>query len=275
MKQFGYVNGQMVKISEPQVKLNDLALLRGYAVFDFVKVIKGKPLFWPEHLARFRRSAKRLGLAIPKTDAQITLAAKSLIKKNNFTAGSLRLILTGGETADGLTPSGKTVFAILAEDSYTLPEPVFKTGGKLITVDYERLFPSAKTTNYLLAVSLLKKKLKAGAIEILYVKDNHVFEASTSNFFLVFGNKIVTPKDGVLPGITRAKVIGLAKKLGYKVEERKIKVNEIKRASEAFLTATNKDVAPIINIDGQKIGNGKVGEVTKSLLKKYRKLINS
>ncbi|MDO8183938.1 MAG: aminotransferase class IV [bacterium] len=273
MKNFCYVDGKFTSLNKPQIKLNDLGLLRGYAMFDFIKVVNGQPLFWPEHLARFRRSATRLSLVASRTDKQIGEIVNKLLLKNKVKEGSVRLVLSGGLTHDGIMPNGKAIFSVLIEDSYSLPAKVFKFGGKLITVDYERIFPEAKTTNYLLVVSLQNKKFKAGAVEILYHNKGKVLEASTSNFFLVLGNKLVTPKAGVLPGITREKVIKLAKQAGYKVEERELKLSDLKKATEAFITATNKDVCPIIKIDRQIIGNGKVGEVTKDLLSKYRKLL--
>lgn len=276
MQKWCYINGQIVKSAKPQIKLTDLGLLRGYAVFDFIKVIKGEPLFWPEHLTRFRRSAKLLGLTVKASDADLTKVAKQLLVKNNLNKkdASLRLIMTGGESVNGMTVGGKNTLAILVEESYNLPEKVFKTGGKLITVDYARYFPQAKTTSYLLAVQLQPQKIKASAVEILYVKEDKILEASTSNFFIVKNKTLITAKAGVLPGITREAVIKLAKKSGYKVEERELKFNELKTADEAFITATNKDVCPIVKIDNLKIGNGKVGEVTKELLTKYRELIS-
>lgn len=275
MKKWCYINGKIVKSAKPQIKLTDLGLLRGYAVFDFIKVIKGEPLFWREHLARFRRSAKLLGLTVKASDADLTKVAKQLLVKNKLSKsdGSLRLIMTGGESSNGMMPSGKSTLAILVEASYNLPEKVFKTGGKLITVDYARSFPQAKTTNYLLAVSLQGKKVRSGAVEILYLDQDKILEASTSNFFLVKNKTLITPKAGVLPGITRGVVIKLAKQSGYKVEERGVKVSELKAADEAFITATNKDVCPIIKIDQLTIGSGQVGEITKELLVKYRELI--
>lgn len=275
MREWCYVNGKIVKSTKPQIKLTDLGLLRGYAVFDFIKVIKGESLFWREHLARFRRSAKLLGLTIKASDADLTKVAKQLLVKNKLSKsdGSLRLIMTGGESNNGMMPNGKSTLAILVEESYNLPEKVFKTGGKLMTVDYCRSFPQAKTTNYLLAVSLQGKKVRSGAVEILYLDQSKILEASTSNFFLVKNKTLITPKADVLPGITRGVVIKLAKQAGYKVEEREVKVSELKTADEAFITATNKDVCPIVKVDNFKIGKGQAGEITRELLVKYREFI--
>ena len=82
MKKYCYANGRVSDINKPQIKLNDLSVLRGYAIFDFIKVSEGVPLWWREHLARFRRSAKTIGLAVPLSDAKLTAIARQLLKKN-------------------------------------------------------------------------------------------------------------------------------------------------------------------------------------------------
>src|SRR3989344_995231 len=92
MHKYCYVDGWFTILNKPQIKLNDLSLLRGYAVFDFVKIIKGRPLFWPEHLARFRHSAKLLGLTFKFSDQNITTIVNKLLVKNKVKNGSVRLI---------------------------------------------------------------------------------------------------------------------------------------------------------------------------------------
>ncbi|OHA56760.1 MAG: hypothetical protein A2114_01690 [Candidatus Vogelbacteria bacterium GWA1_51_14] len=270
MHKYCYANGRVSDINKPQIKLNDLGVLRGYGVFDFVKVSEGAPLWWREHLARFRRSAKTIGLAVPLSDAKLTAIARQLLKKNKVKEGSLRLVLTGGETRDGITPGGRPNLAILVEDTYALPAKVFKQGGKLITTDYQRLFPEAKSTNYLLAVKLQARKRAAGAMEILYVSGGKVLEASTSNLFYIKDGALRTPASGVLPGITRQMAIKLARKLGHPVTERDVLLTELKNADEVFITATNKDIAPVVRVDDMVIGDGAPGPVTLKLLEAYR-----
>ena len=122
-----YVDGKFTNIKKPQIKLNDLGLLRGYAVFDFIKVVNGQPLFWPEHLARFRHSATRLGLVAAKTDKQINKIVNKLLIKNRVKEGSARLVLTGGVADDGITLKNKAIFAVLIEDSYNLSKKFLNT----------------------------------------------------------------------------------------------------------------------------------------------------
>lgn len=270
MRKYCYASGRVSDINKPQIKLNDLSVLRGYGVFDFVKVSEGVPLWWREHLARLRRSAKQVGLAVPLSDTKLTSIARQLLKKNKVKEGSLRLVLTGGETKDGINLSAKPNLAILVEDAYALPAKIFKQGGKLMTTEYQRLYPEAKTTNYLLAVKIQAKKRQAGAMEILYVSGGKVLEASTSNIFYIKDGALRTPSSGVLSGITRQMAIKLARKLGHPVTERDVLLTELKSADEIFITATNKDIAPVVRVDDMVIGEGAPGPVTLKLLEAYR-----
>jgi branched-chain amino acid aminotransferase len=155
-----------------------------------------------------------------------------------------------------------------------LPLEVYRRGGKLITCQYQRPCPGIKTTNYLLAMTLQAAKRRAGAIEILYTDRGWVLEASTSNFGAFFGDVLVAPKENVLVGITRATVLRLAKPF-FRVSERNLKLSELARADEAFIMATNKNVAPIVSIDGKSIGRGRVGERTQKLMALFAEFMKS
>lgn len=259
-------------LKDAGLPLNDLGILRAYGVFDFLKTVNGRPFLWSEHWRRFQNSAKFLGLVVPALESQTLTAVKKLMQKNRRRDAGIRLLLTGGPTPDGLTivrPS----FGVLIEELHNYPPKVFKQGAKLITTEFQRPAPQAKTTNYLNVVRLQKYKKRRGAIEILYVSQGKVLECSTSNFFIVKNNVLITPKDDILIGTVRNLVIKLAKQQGIKVEERDASVSELKTADEAFLTATSKDIIPIVRIDNFKINSGKVGEITKKLMQVYNDFV--
>ena len=252
--------------------VNDLGVLRGYGVFDFLKTVNGKLFLWKEHWQRFQNSAKSLGLKVPVGEPEVKKIIANLFKKNKCTDASIRLLLTGGPTEDGMTVT-KPVFSILIEDLYFYPKKYFQTGARVITHEYLRLVPGSKTTNYITAVRLQKDKHKAKAVEILYTHQGRVLECATSNFFIVKEGKIITPKLDILYGTTRNVIMTLAKKAGYEVEEREMKIEELYTADEAFLTATNKDIMPIVVVDSQKINQGGVGPVTHELQKHFAEFV--
>ena len=278
--------------------INDVGWLRGYGVFDFMRTYIGQIFRWPANWRRFTNSAKRLGLKVPVTESEAEKLIYQLIKKlaprlpdeASAKAGSfsgvgkiedvgIRLALSGGPAIDDglIQPDpNKPTFAILIEDTHGLPEKLYQTGAKLITFDYQRPVPEAKNFNYLWAIKLAPEKKKQGAVEILYTAEGKVLECATSNFFLIKGNKLITAKNDILLGITRKVVLELAKSprdlvSGKKliVEERQVKVSELKIADEAFITAANKKILPIIKINSQKIGSGHPGPITKQLMKLF------
>lgn len=265
MKKFCYLNGKIIETKKAVLPVNDLAVLRGYGVFDFLKTVNGKPFLWREHWSRFINSAKALQLKVPVAEKEAKEIVAALFKKNRLTDGSIRLVLTGGAAADGMTFSQPNFF-ILVEDLYIFPPAVFEKGAKVITHEYLRLVPGAKTINYITALRLQQEKKRAGAIEILYTDHGRVLECSTSNFFIVKKNKLITAKEDVLGGTTRNLVIKLARLNDIVVEERAVKVKELLAANETFLTATNKDITPVVSIDGRRVGDGKPGPITRQLM---------
>ncbi len=267
LRKYSYLNGKIRPAKDPAILANDVGWLRGYGVFDFLRTYDGKIFHYADHYRRFANSAKLLDLKVKIKQADLEKIIYRLIKKNNLREVSIRLVLTGGPSPDGLNFNPQTpTLAVLIEGLYQLPTKLFQTGAKLITFNYDRLIPEAKNLNYIWAVKLQKEKKRQGATEILYTNKGKILECSTSNFFIVKNNKLITPKDNILLGVTRKVVIKLAPKLKLPVEERPLKIEELKTADEAFITATNKDILPIIKINSQKIGSGRPGPVTKQLM---------
>jgi len=273
MKKYFYLNGKISDLDKPAIQINDIGLLRGYAVFDFMRTYQGKVFHWKDHFKRFISSAKTLNLKIPISENDILKAINILMKKNRVKDCSVRLVLSGGPTEDGLTYKRPT-FAILIEDIYSFPKKYYQDGIKLITFDYLRLLPKTKNTNYIWAVKLASLRKKKKALEVLYTSDDKILEASTANFFLFKGATLITPKDNILRGITRKIILKLARD-DFKIEEREVKLNELDSATEAFITGTNKLIMPVVMVDNNKIGDGKVGDNTKKLMKKFNDYLNS
>ena len=267
--QYCFLNGKIIPREEAVVSLDDIGLLRGYSVFDSLRTYHGKPFLLDEHLQRLRNSAKALSLKVPATDSEIEKIIIELLKENKFENAQIRILLTGGKAMSGFSfDPARPTFAILV-DQLTLPSAdLYVSGGKLITKTYLRPDSAAKTTNYVTAVALAQEYKRKKAVDVLYVFNDNVLECSTSNFFLIKGNKLITSKDDILLGTTRNFLLKL---LAYEfvIEERVVKLNELAAADEVFITATSKEVLPIIQIDDMIIGEGKVGEKTKKIMEKY------
>ncbi|MEI7513291.1 MAG: aminotransferase class IV [bacterium] len=258
-----YFQGSIIPFDKAHISLNDLGVLRGYGVFDFYRSYNGKPFYLKEHFARFQNSAKSIGLKVPVSFTQFKKITLDLLKKNKVKDASFRAVLLGGPVQNSLAPA-KPTFYILNEEAYAPTGEQAKKGVSLMIHEYLRYIPEAKTTNYTEAVKMQKEKMKQKAYEILYVLNGEVLECSTSNIFMIKGNKLITPSKNILKGITRKVILKMAKK-DFKIEERDVKLEELFSADEVFISGTNKEVLPVVRIGNKKIGNGKVGEKTKSL----------
>jgi branched-chain amino acid aminotransferase len=266
-----YMNGKIMPLAKAVLPIMDIAVLRGYAVFDSMAAVGERVVHVDDHLKRFFASAASAGITIRSTKAHIKTAIHALLRKNKFTLSKVRIVATGGETINsGLEFDATTgSLFIIVEEHSKLPASYYENGVILMTAEYERPMPQAKTTNYMYAVSLQHKRSKQKALEILYTFQGKVYECSTSNFFLVKGNELITADKGILEGIARAFVLRSAKKIGLKAVERTVTLHDLETADEAFITATYKGILPVVKIDGMKIGNGKVGLAAQGFKELY------
>lgn len=268
-----YVNGKIVSEKNALLSVRDVGILRGYAVFDVIRTYGKTPFLVHEHFARLERSAAALGLRVPFSEEKFTRIVRELCEKNACKNVMIRTVITGGATKDGMhfKRNAQSTFIITAPLS-AFAKDVYEKGVVLETLEHKRELAHAKTTNYIAAVIWHNTPRIKPVFDALYVWKGKALEATTSNFFIVKGATIITPKSNVLHGITRNTVIGFARKTA-RVIERDISVRELKTADEAFLTATNKEIVPVVMVDGKKIGSGKPGKRTKMLIKEFHDMV--
>ena len=149
----------------------------------------------------------------------------------------------------------------------------FAQGIKLITTSLQRTAPEAKTTSYVSAIRALKEAKRHHAADALFVNEQgHVLEATRSNFFIFRGDTLVTPRAGILIGITRNVVLDLARGR-FPIEERPILLDELPQADEAFITSSSREIVPVVQIDDLVIGNGKPGQRTYELEQRFIEMV--
>jgi len=216
-------------------------------------------------LTRLYRSADLIALEIPFTREFVAAIVLDIIERNSYKHASVRLLVTGGVSEDGIYPLGKATLAVLITELGERDIQLFERGVKLITTRLQRNIPEAKTSSYATAIHALKEAARRGASDALYVNaQNQVLEGTRSNFFVFLGNTLVTPRTGVLMGVTRNVVLALAEG-HFKIEERPISLSELSYVDEAFVTSSSREITPVIQIDDQVIGNGEVGHRTYEL----------
>ena len=262
-----YVDGKFLPWDKAVIPVDDLAVLRGYAVCDIVRTIGGNPYCLDEHIDRLLSSVERIGLTPAWTKEEIKGIVFNVLEKNaHMDEANIRILVTGGSSPDFFSPADNPRLIVLVTDIPALPAHWYTKGIKVITFVQQRSIPDAKATNYIPAVLALKKAKAQGAVEALYMTgDKMVLEGTTSNLFALVGGTLVTPEKGVLKGITRKTVLALGKKR-FPVSEQDLALDTLLSASELFITGTNKGIVPVVQVDDHLIGTGIPGPGTKALM---------
>lgn len=262
-----YVDGSYLTEDRAVLSVTDLGLLRGYGVFDFLRTYNRRPFHLEDHVARLARSAGLIDLSLPCSESEIMdITMQTLERNGDLSEANIRLVVTGGESEDAITPADRTRLLVMVTDLHTCPDHWYRDGAAVITTRDERYLPQAKSTNYLPAIRALSRARRQGAMESIYVDRNgRLLEGTTTNYFAFIDGTLTTPGDAILPGITRQVVLQLAEKR-FTVAIRDIHWEEIDRMEEVFITASNKEVVPIVRMDGRTIGNGRPGERTRRIM---------
>jgi len=266
-----YIDGQFVDEDKAVVSVKDIVVLRGFGVFDSLITYNKRPFRLKEHVERLQNSAKHIGLEIRPSNEEICRITEETIKLNpDHDESKIRILYTGGISSDGVTPDGNGSLMVMVTPRHVLPDRWYTDGTKIITVDIGRILPGAKSTSYLSAIYALGQARRQNAIESVYVdRNDRVLEGTTTNFFMFRDNKLITAGKDILPGITRSVILELANG-NYEVEIRDIDKREIASAEELFITASNKEVVPVIKVNDLTIGSGQPGPQTRKVMQLFR-----
>ncbi len=278
-----WLNGELVDKADAVVSVWDHGLLYGDGVFEGIRAYNGAVFEHDAHLDRLLASAQLIRLEIPYSKAQLADAVTATIAANGLTDCYIRLVVTRGPGTLGLNPDlcpKPNVFVITdtlsmySDDCYTRGLPVIIA--RTVRVSGRMIPSAAKSLNYLNNILAKIEALKAGVMEaVMLNEDGDVCECTGDNIFLVFDGTLVTPPldASILPGITRAVVLKLARKLGLNVAERTVKTDELFQADEMFLTGTGAEVIAVNRVDDRVIGTGQAGPVTLKLFQAFRDYI--
>lgn len=269
-----YLNGQYLPKEKATLNVADLAILRGFGIFDYFRYADGKPRFIEDHLDRFFRSAKLLDLEIPATRDELRTAVHELIKRNGENSGGIRFVLTGGYSPDGYTPTTPNLVAMAYPFKGPSPEQ-YERGVAVHLHHYERQLPEVKSIDYLEGIRIQPMLKAKGADYALYVdRDHNVRESDRSNFMIVRNGILITPVEHILHGITRLHLLKLAKQLGIHTDERAVSVNELKQADEAIICSSTKGAMAITKVDDKLVGDGTPGSVTRRLMEAWDEYVS-
>jgi branched-chain amino acid aminotransferase len=274
-----YLDGKFVPEEEAKVSVFDHGLLYGDGVFEGIRAYHGKVFRLEAHLERLYDSAKMINLTIPLKKEEFAELIYETLRRNNLTDAYIRPVVTRGKGDLGLDPrkcAKPTVF-IIATSWGAMYGDLYEKGLQAITVSVRRnaaeaLPPNAKSLNYLNNILAKIESIYKGGDEAIFFDTNgYLSEGSGDNIFIVKHGIVLTPPTlNNLRGITREVVLECVRNLGIEHQEKNMGYFDLYTADEVFVTGTAAEVAPIVEIDGRKIGAGRPGPITKELMAAFR-----
>jgi len=273
-----WLNGRFLPARDARVSALDRGLLHGDGAYDTWRTYGGVPFATAAHLRRLASAARVLRLPAPGPAGQWERRARLLVARSGMSDAALRLTVTRGAAGEALAPESHARPTLLFT-ARRLPAHLGERqahGVPAVLLPFPRdagpPWGGWKLVGHASAVVGRAIASRRGAAEGLYVTPaREVTEATAANVFLVERTALVTPPlgSGILPGVTRALVIRLARRAGLRVREERVTVARIRRAREIFLTASTIEVLPVVRLDGRAVGRGHPGPVTRRLQSAY------
>ena len=277
-----YVNGRITSKDEATISVYDHGYLYGDGVFEGIRVYDGRVFKLEEHLDRLYASARQIMLEIPLERAAMRDAIIETVRTSGLRDAYIRPVISRGPGDLGIDPRKcqKPTVVIIVDAIQLYPKEAYERGLRMITATVRRPAPDAlngriKSLNYLNNILARIEANQAGVEEALMLtNEGYVCECSADNLFLVVRGELWTPALhlGLLQGVTRDVVLGLAREHGIAVSERIFTLYDVYAADECFLTGTGAEVAPVVEVDGRRIGDGRPGDTTRRLNAAFREL---
>jgi branched-chain amino acid aminotransferase len=280
-----FINGKYYDKKDAKVSVFDHGYLYGDGVFEGIRAYNGRVFKLDEHLDRLYEGIRTLMLNVKYTKEEMKEIVLETLRKNNLRDAYIRLVVSRGEGDLGLDPRKcpEPTVVCIASKITLYPQEMYENGLKVVTAATRRnvpegVNPQIKSLNYLNNIMAKIEANLAGVPEAIMLNiDNYVCECTGDNIFIVKDGKLITPPthSGILIGITRNAIIELAQEMGIKVVEQIFTRHELFNADECFLTGTAAEAIPVVNVDGRPIADGKPGIITKTIIKKFRQLVQS
>ena len=272
-----YLNGEFVPAAGASISALDRGFIFGDGVYEVWRVVQGQLFEAERHQARLEHGLRELRITPPpgSTLAGIHRIAQRLLAENGLTEREATLyveITRGTAPRTHYFPPTNVAPTMLVMASAFTPSDARFTGTTVITQpDIRWLRCDLKTIQLLPNVLARQAATEAGASEAIFIRDGIITEGTHTTVCAMIDGELRThPADhNVLPGVTRAIVLDLARKRGLPVRETPIALTELPRADELFLTGTTTDVTPVCVVDGQEIGDGSPGAVARMLLERF------
>ncbi len=244
-------NGEILPIAESNVPLASIEYAYGFGVYETLRVKNGKPVFLSDHIDRLRISADIIGLEHPFSVEDLKKFVIDLVAKVETQTYNLKILLIGAPEVE------EACLYILCSNPLFLDKKLYRDGVEVITTNFERPYPHAKSLNMLQSYMAYREAKQKNAYDALLVnRVGNITEGTRTNFFAIKDKVIYSaPEEEILLGVTRKNILDIALKNGYQVKSTNIKPEDLNTYDGAFLTSTSTKIVPIKKVDNFEFGS--------------------
>ena len=272
------MNGEFIQLSEARIPILDWGFLRSDATYDVVHVWKGRFFRLDKHIDRFFQSAEKLRMPCGISRVKLKKILAGCVDRSGLDDAYVEMIQTRGMSPNFERDPRKSeprFIAFAVPFGWILRPEEFEKGLDVLVSNRRRISPDSidsriKNYHWLDLVSGMYEAYDYGHDTVILTdQENNISEGPGFNIFCVDEEGLNSPKKGVLKGITRQTVLDLAKELNLPFQLSSISLEKLKSSNEVFATSTAGGIMPITKINGQLIGQGAPGEITRKLHKAY------
>ena len=273
-----YMNGEYVPMCEAKISILDWGFLRSDATYDVVHVWKDRFFRLDVHLDRFFSSAEKIHMNMPVTRDELAGILAQCVVRSGHSDAYVEMIITRGVSpvfSRDPRDSKPQLICFAIPFGWILKPDDRERGLSIAVSDIRRISPASvdptvKNYHWLDLVMGLYDAYEKGAENVVLTDENgNLTEGPGFNVFAVTDGKIITPDSGVLQGVTRRSAIELAEELQITVTEQSFSAAMASRADELFATSTAGGIMPITKINGNPVGAGGLGDITRQLIDAY------
>lgn len=267
-----YLNGQYLPPADAKISVMDRGFLFGDGVYEVIPAYFGQLFRLEDHLERLDNSLKSIRLQNPHSHEQWRNLLTPLLKKGLDQSVYLQVTRGAAPKRDHAFPQHvtPTVFAMVSGIN---PHSDPDNGVKALSMEDSRWkLCHTKAITLLANVLLRQSAVDQGCAEAILFKDGYLTEGAASNVFAVIDGVLMTPpkSPAILPGITRDVILEIARKNNIPCSEQAIPMDKLRKASEIWITSSTREIIPVVELDDEKIADGKPGELWKTLYKLFQ-----
>jgi branched-chain amino acid aminotransferase len=285
MGRVAMIDGVLLPLESATVSVLDRGFLYGDSVFETIRTYGGEPFALGEHLGRLERSAALVHIALPVAREVLADEVRTALCAASNEESYVRVTITRGSGQLGLDPAlaGEALRVVVVTELRAPPEVAYERGIVAATFAARRVADGtaaagSKIGNYLVSILAMRAASAVGAAEALIVDgEGRVVEGATSNVFFVRDGEVTTPPEdaGILAGITRGRVLEVARELEIPVRLRAPLAGELPAFDEVWISSSIRELLPVVRIDDHVVGAGAPGPVYQRVLAAFRGKVRS